>query len=71
MIKLKVTFGPPKQALAADLEKLRTKYTVLKPKKQLHQESIGPKLPNKPSESPKLERPVKSPTQIKGNDLFL
>lgn len=60
----KVSFGPPKQALAADLEKLRTKYTVLKPKKQLHQDSIGPKLPNKPSESPKSERPIKSSTQI-------
>ena len=50
-------------------EKLRTKYTVLKPKKQLAQDSIGPKLPSKlASESPKQERPIKSPTQIKGND---
>lgn len=37
----KVTFGPAKQEIAADLEKLRSKYTVLKPKKQLVSASIN------------------------------
>ena len=40
MYIIKVTFGPPKQALAADLDKLRSKYTVLKPKKT--ENIIGP-----------------------------
>ena len=53
-----MTFGPPKQELAADLDKLRSKYTVLKPKKQLVSASINitPK-----KESPK--ETVKTPTK--------
>lgn len=54
----KVTFGPAKQEIAADLEKLRSKYTVLKPKKQLVSASLNI--------TPKKETPkesVKSPTK--------
>ena len=53
-----VTFGPPKQELAADLDKLRSKYTVLKPKKQLVSASINI-TPKKES----LKEPVKTPTK--------
>ena len=46
-------FGPSRQALAADLEKLRTKYTVLKPKKIAENVIIGP--------PPKPGGPLKTP----------
>ena len=59
-----VTFGPPKQELAADLDKLRSKYTVLKPKKQLVSASINI-TPKKES----LKEPVKTPT--KGKHVFI
>ena len=61
---LLVTFGPPKQELAADLDKLRSKYTVLKPKKQLVSASINI-TPKKES----LKEPVKTPT--KGTLVFI